>query len=755
MKSCRHSLASLMLSLLLAGGLVAQEAAQLSVTVPRLVNFSGKVVGPEDKPVSGIAGIAFSIYKDQYEGTPLWMETQNVTADAEGNYSVQLGATKPQGIPLDLFSSGEARWLGVRINNGEEQPRVLLLSVPYALKAADAETVGGLPPSAFVLAAPPTAAGPSDDASANRASNGVTAAVTGTGTTDFIPLWTNSTGALGNSVLFQSGSGSTVKIGINTTAPVSTLDLNGAETVRGNLSLPSTGTATATTGTNSEPATLTASAYNSSTKAAVVQNFRWQAEPVGNNTGSPSGSLNLLFAPGTGKPAETGLHIASNGHITFASGQTFPIAAGSVTNTDLQKSSLTVAAGTDLTGGGSVPLGGTTRLNLDTTKVPQLAAANIFTNQNTIQVNTSDSGCNGPGSCNPGLSVINAGSGNGIAISTGNQSIGLTINSGSGGIYATSGFDGGIFEGDGGGGIYGDEQVDADFLAGVNGYQIATSANHATIGVWGFSSSPNGFGVYGDQVLGNQSGFQRPAAVWGDSSASAGVVGTSDSADAVVGLTTDINHNQRAGFFDNTSSEAGDVVLQAEGFNAGGVCMITTGGSLFCSGSKSAVVPVAGGSRKVALYAVESPENWFEDAGSGQLSSGTAVVNLESTFGETINTELDYRVFLTPNGDCKGLYVAQKSPTSFIVRELGGGTSNIVFDYRIMAKRKGYENLRLEDKTAAFHMSETPSGLRKAEAHQVKMPPSPQEVRERLLKKMGVRPVAQLSKTAPASATKK
>jgi hypothetical protein len=34
MKSCRHSLASLMLSLLLAGALVAQQAVQLSVTVP-------------------------------------------------------------------------------------------------------------------------------------------------------------------------------------------------------------------------------------------------------------------------------------------------------------------------------------------------------------------------------------------------------------------------------------------------------------------------------------------------------------------------------------------------------------------------------------------------------------------------------------------------------------------------------------------------------------------------------------------------
>jgi hypothetical protein len=53
----------------------------------------------------------------------LWLETQNVQADAKGNYTVQLGATKPDGLPLDLFSSGEARWLGVTINGGTEQPR--------------------------------------------------------------------------------------------------------------------------------------------------------------------------------------------------------------------------------------------------------------------------------------------------------------------------------------------------------------------------------------------------------------------------------------------------------------------------------------------------------------------------------------------------------------------------------------------------------------------------------------------------------
>ena len=77
----------------------------------------------------------------------MWIESQNVTADEYGRFSVLLGATTSGGVPVELFSSGESRWLGVQAQlPGEvEQPRVLLVSVPYALKAADAETVGGLP----------------------------------------------------------------------------------------------------------------------------------------------------------------------------------------------------------------------------------------------------------------------------------------------------------------------------------------------------------------------------------------------------------------------------------------------------------------------------------------------------------------------------------------------------------------------------------------------------------------------------------
>jgi hypothetical protein len=34
------------------------------------------------------------------------LETQNVTADNKGGYTAQLGASKSEGLPLDLFTSG-------------------------------------------------------------------------------------------------------------------------------------------------------------------------------------------------------------------------------------------------------------------------------------------------------------------------------------------------------------------------------------------------------------------------------------------------------------------------------------------------------------------------------------------------------------------------------------------------------------------------------------------------------------------------
>jgi hypothetical protein len=116
-------------------------------------------------------------------------------------------------------------------------------------------------------------------------------------------------------------------------------------------------------------------------------------------------------------------------------------------------------------------------------------------------------------------------------------------------------------------------------------------------------------------------------------------------------------------------------------------------GDFDCTGTKSSITTVD--DELHALYAVESPYVVFEDFGSGQLDTGQATVTIDPLFAATVNLS-DYQVFVTPLGDCSGLYVTNKTPTGFEVRELGGGTASVGFDYRIVAKRLGYENVRME-----------------------------------------------------------
>jgi hypothetical protein len=230
----RFTLLFALLGLCLASGLAQEASTSNAVAVPHLVRFSGLVKDAAGQPLSGTVGVTFALYRDQEGGAPLWLETQNAATDNNGHYTVSLGATKADGLPVELFTSGEARWLGVQPEGQSEQPRVLLLSVPYALKAADAETVGGLPPSAFVLAngaqgseaATKSAAVPASTAAAKNPT------VTGKGVLDFIPMW-DSTSDIIDSLIFQKSS----QIGINTTAPAATLDVNGKNDIRDTLTL--------------------------------------------------------------------------------------------------------------------------------------------------------------------------------------------------------------------------------------------------------------------------------------------------------------------------------------------------------------------------------------------------------------------------------------------------------------------------------------------------------------------------------------
>jgi hypothetical protein len=225
----------------------AQQAAPAAANavVPPVVKFSGVLNDVNNKPLTGPAGVTFSLYKDSQGGAALWVETQNVTPDKTGHYSVMLGSTTSQGLPSEVFASGEARWLEVQAQGQAEQPRTLLMSVPYALKALDAETVGGLPPSAFVKAAAPGVASPAN-------SNAPAAAISGRGTANHVTKWTG-TSTLGNSNIWDGPNGN---VGIATTSPSAQLDVNGTARIRSNATVngsltagPITATSTSSGGT--------------------------------------------------------------------------------------------------------------------------------------------------------------------------------------------------------------------------------------------------------------------------------------------------------------------------------------------------------------------------------------------------------------------------------------------------------------------------------------------------------------------------
>ncbi len=338
-----------------------------------------------------------------------------------------------------------------------------------------------------------------------------------------------------------------------------------------------------------------------------------------------------------------------------------------------------VTAGTDLTGGGT---SGNVTLNLNTTATnalyAQLAANNIFTGTQTINNTTFITGANSSGV----LQVTNT-----LASGSAPAVVGTTTSTNASGLKG-----------------------------------IASASTGTSNGVFGTTSTPGGYGVKGAGlnvgVYGAASGASTEgeahgfdSGLWGDTGAASdshyvGVLGTAD--DNVAGA---FYNNANAESFtptlfaenDNTATDA--LIFEAYG-NSGDGCTIDIDGNLFCSGKVSGVANVQGDTRKVALYAMQSPENWFEDFGTGTLSNGAATIVLDPTFAQTVNTGTEYHVFLTPNGDSKGLYVSQKTTTSFEVREQGGGTSNIAFDYRIVAKRVGYENVRLEDLTEQFNRRE-------------------------------------------------
>ena len=211
----------------------ASAPAATVMTVPRLVLVTGTFTPATGLPAAPVETVTLAVYAEETGGAPLWQEMQNVVVDKAGRFSLLFGASQPDGIPREVFASGEAQWLGMQFaGSGDgERPRTRITSVPYALRSADAETLGGRPASAYALA--PTPAdheSPTTSAVSGQEGSPAGADAVLAGTPNFLAKYVTGD-EVANSAVYEAGGA----VGIGTTTPfdslhVRFLNTNGAFT---------------------------------------------------------------------------------------------------------------------------------------------------------------------------------------------------------------------------------------------------------------------------------------------------------------------------------------------------------------------------------------------------------------------------------------------------------------------------------------------------------------------------------------------
>src|SRR5215470_1574838 len=243
------------------------------------------------------------------------------------------------------------------------------------------------------------------------------------------------------------------------------------------------------------------------------------------------------------------------------------------------------------------------------------------------------------------------------------------------------------------------------FSASISHAGVRGEANFGSVGVAGESQQGSGIGVRG---LGNNQAVRGDGGTFGvvGRGTATGVDGrgTGTGTFGVVGV------GGVAGVWGGNSMSGGIGVVGVSGPAIGSVTpwagrfdgSVQVNGALWVNGPllvtgtpKSSVVPHPDGSQRV-MHAVEAPESWFEDVGRAQLRNGTAHVEVDPDFAAVSGLGDDYHVFLTPEGPSNALYVSDRTPAGFEVREQGEGTSEISFSYRIMTKRGDIRAGRLE-----------------------------------------------------------
>jgi len=371
------------------------------------------------------------------------------------------------------------------------------------------------------------------------------------------------------------------------------------------------------------------------TNNTLRQRILSSGEVVVNNTTAFSGDMLSGYATGT--------QSALNGYL----GGTGAGYAGYISNSSTGASTSLYVANTS-TNAGSAMLMASSNSN---------AAFNVYAvNSSTTNTRPAYSG------------ILGTTTGNGIAVYVGGVSF-VTYTGGAGGTFShpTTGLygiarnttlsTGGIFAGNG--------ATPTTLANGTGASSIGTTSGFVALA----TTAANSVGAY---ISGNNAAWVGPASGGAGVAATGTAIGTFSTA-------TSSGNNFWGGYFGNGNANGYAYV----GGRTGGTDYKING-----PGTVATMVDDLSG-QKVNMFCPEAPEILFQDYGTAQLVNGTMHVTIDPFLTKNIFVDAAHpmKVFVQLEGDCKGVYVTNKTANGFDVVELQGGTSSTQFSWSIVANR--------------------------------------------------------------------
>jgi len=269
------------------------------------------------------------------------------------------------------------------------------------------------------------------------------------------------------------------------------------------------------------------------------------------------------------------------------------------------------------------------------------------------------------------------------------------VSSGAFGVYGQSNATWGIY-GTGANGVLGKAPTGIGVLGNSHSSDGVEGTTVNGRGVWGYSTSGSGVSAQNASktvpalFANNTAG--GPTLQLGNATNNAVVLSVDSSGNLSVGASAFvngyavINGSQSVGTDEQVGGNAtieGDALVGGNATING--ALTVNGGCYGCSVTHQGV----------RSYATRASEPILEDLGEAQTDRGFVHVPLERRYASAISQRPNYLVFITPDGDTRGLFVTNRSLDGFDVREAQGGRGSVSFSYRIVASPYGAARSRL------------------------------------------------------------